>query len=124
MVDMNAVQLAQEQKMRERGRQRAERAQARADTAETPAGIQLAKKAVAPLTDAIRAFLAPSKGAGRRHTAAKLLEGVDPELAAYITVRSTLGYATAETCGLQAPSRPIDRGVEVLLRGFLVIVVT
>jgi DNA-directed RNA polymerase len=93
MADMMASQLAQEQLMRDRGIDRARKAQARSDTAETPAGIQLAKKAVAPLTDAIRAFLAPSKGAGRRHSASKLLEGVDPELAAYITVRTTLGYA-------------------------------
>jgi hypothetical protein len=87
------AQLAQERAMRDRGQHRAQKAQERADTAETPAGIQLAKKAVAPLTDAIRAFLAPSKGAGRRHTAARLLVGVDPELAAYITVRTALGSA-------------------------------
>jgi Autographiviridae RNA polymerase len=86
-------QREREALMRDRGADRARKAQARSDTAETPAGIQLAKKAIAPLTDAIRAFLAPRKGAGRRHSAAKLLEGVDPELAAYITVRVTLGYA-------------------------------
>jgi DNA-directed RNA polymerase len=93
MLDMNKVQLAREQLMRDRGADRARRAQARAETAETPAGIQLAKRAVEPLTNAIRQFLAPSKGAGRRHTAAKLLAGVEPELAAYVTVRTTLGMA-------------------------------
>ena len=96
MPDMS-TQLAQEQRMRDRGADRARRTQSRQETAETPAGIQLAKKAVEPLTNAIRAFLAPSKGAGRRHTAAKLLAGVDPELAAYITVRTTLGAAAGRT---------------------------
>jgi DNA-directed RNA polymerase len=90
---MNAEQFAREQLMRDRGADRARRAHARAETAETPAGIQLAKRAVEPLANAIRAFLAPRKGAGRRHTAAKLLAGVDPELAAYITVRVALSYA-------------------------------
>jgi DNA-directed RNA polymerase len=93
MRDMNDVQLEREQLMRDRGADRARRAQARAETAETPAGIQLAKRAVEPLTNAIRQFLAPSKGAGRRHTATKLLAGVDPELAAYVTVRVTLDHA-------------------------------
>ena len=61
MPDMS-TQLAQEQRMRDRGADRARRTQSRQETAETPAGIQLAKKAVEPLTNAIRAFLAPSKG--------------------------------------------------------------
>ena len=37
-----------------------------------------------------------SHQAGRRHTAAALLKGVDPELAAYVTVRVTLGDASLQ----------------------------
>jgi DNA-directed RNA polymerase len=88
-------QLAREQAMKDRGADRARKAQGRQETAETAAGIHLAKKAIEPLTAAIRAFLAPHKGAGRRHTASKLLEGVDPELAAYVTIRATLGFAAS-----------------------------
>lgn len=96
---MDADQLALEQRMQERGERRArkaiEKALSRGEAAETPAGVQLARRAVAPLSDAIRAFLkdAYSGKAGRRHTAAPLLRDVDPELAAYITVRCTLGCA-------------------------------
>jgi Autographiviridae RNA polymerase len=90
-------QQDRERLMRERGKARAMAAQRRAlergEAADTPAGVTLAKRAVRPLTDAIHAFLAPRKGAGRRHTAAKLLAGIDPELVAYITVRSVLGAA-------------------------------
>jgi type I restriction enzyme R subunit len=73
-----AAQLQREQAMRERGRHRAEKAIRKAlergEAAETPAEVQLAKRAVKPLADAIRAFCGPQKGAGRRHTAAKLLK--------------------------------------------------
>jgi DNA-directed RNA polymerase len=97
MDDMNTVQLAREQEMKDRGAARAKatfaRALERGEAAETPGGVQLAKRAIRPLSDAIRAFLAPSKGAGRRHTAAGLLKGVDPDLAAYVTLRAVLGYA-------------------------------
>ncbi|HEY7553028.1 MAG TPA: hypothetical protein VH913_26345 [Hyphomicrobiaceae bacterium] len=96
----SAAQLAREQAMRERGRHRAEKAIRKAlergEAAETPAGVQLAKRAVQPLADAIRALCGPQKGAGRRHTAAKLLKDVDPELAAYCTVRGALGFATQQ----------------------------
>jgi DNA-directed RNA polymerase len=90
-------QRDRERLMRERGEHRAKQAISRAlergEAAETPAGVHLARRALQPLTDAIRAFLEPQKGAGRKHTAAKLLKGVDPELAAYLTVRSVLGAA-------------------------------
>jgi DNA-directed RNA polymerase len=104
MDDMNAVQgaaraaqLEREQAMRERGQHRAKKAiqksLERGEAAETPAGVILAKRAIAPLADAIRTRCGPQKGAGRKHTAAKLLAGVDPELAAYVTVRGMLGHA-------------------------------
>jgi hypothetical protein len=49
--------------------------------------LSLAKRAVAPLAAAIRKLCGPQIGAGRKHTAANLLKGVDPDLAAYCTVR-------------------------------------
>ena len=69
------AQAHRENLMRERGEHRAKKAIAQAlergEAADTPAGVQLARRAVAPLADAIRAFLSPHKGAGRRHTATK-----------------------------------------------------
>ena len=97
MRDTTAAQLERERQMRDRGQHRAEKAFSRAleqgRATETPAGVILARRALQPLADAIRAFLAPKKGAGRRHTAARLLKDVDPELAAYCTIRGSLGYA-------------------------------
>jgi DNA-directed RNA polymerase len=55
----------------------------------------LAKRAVAPLAAAIRKLCGPQIGAGRKHTAANLLKGVDPDLAAYCTVRGVLGFAAS-----------------------------
>jgi DNA-directed RNA polymerase len=96
------MQNHREQAMRERGQRRAElstrKAIERGEAGDTAAGVRLAKQAVQPLADAIAAFMAPKKGAGRRHTAAVLLKGVDPHLAAYITVRMVIsGAAIART---------------------------
>jgi DNA-directed RNA polymerase len=113
MTDMS-TQLSQEQAMRDRGADRARKAQDRQEMAETPAGIWLAKKAIEPLTNAVRAFMAPSKGAGRRQTAAKLLTGVDAELAAYITVRTTLGYASGRKT-LHAAAMALTEALEAEL---------
>jgi len=99
MLVMNADQIARERMMRDKGQRRAtaiiERALERGEAAETPAGVALARRAIAPLAEGIKEFVeaAFKGGAGRRATAAKLLKGVDPELAAYITVRSAIASA-------------------------------
>lgn len=97
---MDAIEIAREDAMRERGRRRAKaaiaKAEERGEIAETPAGTALLAKAITPLTEAIAAFVAEAKSgkAGRRHQAVRLLEGVNPELAAYVTVRACLTTAS------------------------------
>lgn len=97
---MDAIQVAREDAMRERGRRRAKativKAEERGDIAETPAGTKLLSRAIAPLSKAIEEFVAAAKSgkAGRRHQAVRLLEGVNPELAAYVTVRACLSAAS------------------------------
>jgi DNA-directed RNA polymerase len=97
--DSTALQREREQAMKDRGAHRARagfaKALDRGEAAETPGGVHLAKRAIGPLADAIRAFCGPKQGAGRRHTAAALLRGVDAELAAYLTLRAVLGYANS-----------------------------
>jgi DNA-directed RNA polymerase, mitochondrial len=95
-----AAQTAREDEMKAKGAHRArtgfQKAVEQGRTAETPAGVQLAKRAIAPLADAIRAFVTDAyKGRrGRKHSAAKLLKDVDAELAAYLTVRVAIGKAS------------------------------
>lgn len=92
-------QLAREAAMLEKGRARAQtqidKALQGGRAAETPAGVALAKRAVAPLSQALREFLdvAFSGKAGRRHAAATLLKDVDPDLAAFLTVKVGLSKA-------------------------------
>ena len=72
-----------------RGRTAISKALERGEAGETPAGVQLARRGIAPLAQAIAQFMADAysgKG-GRRHAAARLLVGVDPELAAYLTIK-------------------------------------
>lgn len=93
------AQLAREEEMRARGERRSvvqlTKAVSRGAAAETPAGIALTRRALAPLTEAIKEFVETANAgrAGRRNIAATLLEGVDPELAAYVALRCTLGAA-------------------------------
>src|SRR5688572_27875314 len=93
------VQAEREREMAERGRARAEsmiaRSLERGEGSETPAGIELAKRAIAPFTKAIEDFLAEafSGRGGRRHAAAVILSELDPDLTAFITVRATIASA-------------------------------
>src|SRR5262249_36905669 len=92
-------QIDREDAMKTLGKARAQKGFAKAvdqgRAAETPAGVQLAKRAIKPLSDAIRAFVAAAYAGkrGRKHIAAKLIKDVDPDLAAYLTVRVSLGKA-------------------------------
>ncbi len=63
--------------------------------AETPGGIAVIKRAIEPLTKAIIADIeaANSGKAGRRMVATQLLKGIDPDVAAYLTVKITLSGA-------------------------------
>lgn len=123
MTDIR-TQRAIEQRMKEAGQRRAltnlDKALSRGLAAETPAGIQLTKRAVAPLADAIRAFCtdALTHGkAGRLSIVAKVLVGVDANLAAYLTTRYALGYATRQDSrALQACARALGRGIDLELR--------
>jgi DNA-directed RNA polymerase len=100
MAEPFARQQAREQEMKERGMARARtqqaKAEARGDSASTQAGVALAKRAVAPLAQAIRSFLgeAYSGKAGRRNAAAAMLVDVDPELAAFVTIRAAINAAS------------------------------
>ena len=65
----------------------------------TRRGSYLLKKAVIPVADAIKSFLdkASEGKAGRRHIAVKYLRQVDPEVAAFIALRSALDSISVET---------------------------
>lgn len=88
-------QLLREQEMQRRGIERAEALLERSHAAETPAGMALARRALAPLTEAIREYVAAGMTGkpGRRATAVTLLDGIDPELAAYVAVRDCIAGA-------------------------------
>lgn len=62
------------------------------DEAALPPGRMLLRKALRPTIEAVSGFLgaASSGGAGRRHSAVKLLAGVQPEPLAYLTLRSAI----------------------------------
>lgn len=93
------TQEAREQQMATLGRSRSRRIISKAleggEAGMTPAGVALAKRAIEPLSAAIRAFMADAFNgmAGRRHVAANLLKDVDVDLTAFITVRSCLNAA-------------------------------
>lgn len=117
---MEAIELARETAMRERGRRRAQaaiaKAEERGEIAETPAGTALLSKAIAPLAQAIEEFVAAAKSgkAGRRHQAVRLLEGVNPELAAYVAVRACLS-AAAKRYAVQSAAITTARALEMEL---------
>lgn len=110
-----ASQLHREERMKALGKDRAKRAIARSeergDAAETPAGIKFCKQYLQPLAQAIEAFVAEAYAgkAGRKHVAAQLLKGVDPYLAAYLTVRAVIASATRrytlKACGRSVADR-------------------
>lgn len=98
-VEVPSRNAERERQMAERGRRRAEamirKSEERGEAAETPAGAELVRRAVVPVDAAITAFVdaAYSGRAGRKATAAKLLQGVDHEKAAYLAVKVALNGA-------------------------------
>jgi DNA-directed RNA polymerase len=93
-------EIEREKVMAQRGESRARtminKALERGDGGMTPAGLRLAKQGILPMANGIRAFLldAASGKPGRRHVAARLLKGVDPELASFICIRVVLSSAS------------------------------
>jgi len=96
--------------MAEAGRQRAltniNKHLSRHDAVSTPAGIAMARRAILPVAQAITEWTtyALGGGPGRKNSAALLLEGVDPELAAFLAVRATIS-ACASNATLQMAAK-------------------
>lgn len=111
-----------ERQMADRGRRRAEamirKAEERGDAAETPAGAELVRRAVEPVSKAIADFVAAaySGKAGRKATAAKLLQDVSPDKAAFIAVKVAINGAMRRG-GLKAVALEIANCLEIELLG-------
>lgn len=75
------------------------------DEASLPPGRRLLREALKPTAEAICAFLesAGAGKAGRKHTSAPLLAGVEPEAAAYLTLRCAI-QAGVQSLRLQRAS--------------------
>jgi DNA-directed RNA polymerase len=90
------AQLTREREMAQRGTARAKamigRSLDRGEAGLTPAGVALTKRAIEPVADAIVQLIANAKAgkAGRKHVSAVLLDGIDPDLIAFIAVRGCL----------------------------------
>lgn len=73
-------------------------ADAKADGREstTPYGSTLVRRAIAPVAAEIKEFLATTSAghAGRHHVAAKYLRDIDPEVAAFVALRSCLNLVS------------------------------
>lgn len=105
-------QTIREQEMADLGRSRARanvaKAIERGEGVETPAGVQLTKRAIQPLVDAINEFCGTANAgrAGRRNTAAMLLAPVPVELAAFFTVKALIqgciGQKSVKWCASRA----------------------
>lgn len=95
-------QLTLEARMRtagvERFRKQTTEAQTREEESSTSYGAQLFRAAVAPLTKAIVAWIKTTKeaGSGRRATALKYLEQVEPEVAALVTAKVVIDRITRD----------------------------
>ncbi|SBW10274.1 hypothetical protein KL86DPRO_60101 [uncultured delta proteobacterium] len=94
-------QIALEKEMVTRGADAFRRkvADARADKLEanTAHGSYLVRRAIAAVAEGVREFLAKAaKGTpGRKHLAAKYLRQVEPEVAAFLGLRSCLNFVSA-----------------------------
>ena len=66
------------------------------DEANTAYGVQIIKRMLSPLSKAITAFLeeAYSGKAGRKHIAAKFMQGIDADTLAYIILKESMNGAT------------------------------
>ena len=93
-------ELELEKEMFDRGRQRffanVNRLREDGNEGATGYGKILLKRGLAPFSEAIAAFLETSKsgGAGRRHLAAQVLDGMDPDVVAFIALRTMLDRLT------------------------------
>lgn len=94
-------QMALEAEMVSRGSDvfRKRLADAKADNLEstTPHGSHLLRSAIKPVADGIRAFLAAvnTGKAGRKHVAARYLVQVEPEVAAFLCLRTCLNFISS-----------------------------
>jgi DNA-directed RNA polymerase len=81
----------------------------------TDYGKRLTATSVEPLSDAIKAWLGEAKGPGKSHIASKYLSVVDPDVAAFISLRCALdGVSTRKT--LQNVAVTIGSRVEEEMR--------
>ena len=98
---MNDLNAALEQRMvdlgKRRSRQQIAKATERGSWAETPAGVILMKKALAPaikMFEEWRAEALVAKNANYRQRAAVILKDIDPAMAMYVAVRQALSSAS------------------------------
>lgn len=79
---------------------------------ETPGGVAILKRAIEPVSKAIAEFMAAATSgkAGRRFTAAKLVEGIDPDLLAYLTLKDGL-WAAANHMSLHIAATTIATSI-------------
>jgi DNA-directed RNA polymerase len=85
--------------------------------ADTPGGVALMKRAVAPLSQAIAATLEAAKSgkAGRRHVALATMELLPPDVLAYLTVRESI-HAALDNASITTAALSIGSMVEEELR--------
>lgn len=119
-TDVLTPAATREKAMADRGRRRAEETIAksieRGEIAETPAGLKLVSRELAALSDAIRDFVTDAMGgsAGNNNTTAKFLKDINPDLAAFITIRASLG-AAVEQYHLKTLARNVAATLELEL---------
>lgn len=113
-------ELELEKEMTERGVSRMRRIvsvnRAKGQEAHNPYGSVLIKRGIAPLVDAIRAFIAKaySGKAGRKHIAAVYLRDMDAEVVAYITLRKLIDVVSLKPERLfSTAAREVGREIEM-----------
>lgn len=110
-------ELALEEEMFNRGRARffanVERMREQKNEGGTSYGKMLLKRGIEPLAKAIDEFIAKAKagGAGRRHMAVSLLDGMDSDVVAFITLRTAIDRLTRGPL-LQGVAVAIGREIE------------
>ena len=113
-----ARQLAHEEEMRNRGRERyfatISRLKERGSEANTSYGKALLKYGIDPLSSSISSFLVESSrgGAGRRHKAGEALKGMDADVVAFIALRKVMDTLTKRML-LQNVAINIGREIEM-----------
>lgn len=112
------VQIALEERMVTLGRDQVRKAIARAKEKGNEGGTSYGKSLIAAsverLSGAIVSFLDKAKqgGAGRRHSAVKYLEQVEPDVAAYISLRLVVDSLTGKKQLLQRVAVHIGKRIE------------